>query len=199
MKCFNLTLLALVFAGAASCSSTSGSAAAMDEQAMMAKMIEYGTTGEAHRVLDQNIGLWKMQMSAFNPDGTPAMSSTATSKVEWIMDGHYVQETVTGDFGGMPFHGSSLLGFDNIKQRYVGTWIDNWSTGVMTMEGTYDPKTKTLTMISSMPEPMSWSYVEAKTVSTWIDQDHGVAKFYMPGPDGNDYMHMQLDYTRTSQ
>lgn len=197
MKRFEFASFVLVVAGAVSCSSTS-SMEAMDEQAMMAKMMEYGTPGEAHKVLDNSVGLWKVKATTFNPDGTPGMTSDGSSEIKWMMDGRFLHETFTGDFGGMPFHGTGVVGFDNIKQRYVGTWIDNMSTGVMTMEGKYDPKARTMSMESEMPNPMTWSYVDSKMVTTWIDDDHSVAKFYMPGPDGKNYMHMQLEYTRTS-
>lgn len=199
MKTTCLALLALVGALAVSCTSTSNSAAAMDEQAVMAKWGEYGTPGEAHKVLEHKVGLWKLQVRMFNPDGSPAGQSDATSECAWIMDGRFIEEHTTGNFGGMPFQGHGMSGYDNIKRRYIGSWTDNMSTGLMTFEGTFDPATNTFTYKGMAPDPIAWDYVPTRSTETMIDEDHSVMKSFMKGPDGNEFLQMQIDYTRTTR
>ncbi|MBI5362617.1 MAG: DUF1579 domain-containing protein [Planctomycetes bacterium] len=199
MKCFKLTLLALVCAGAASCSSTSNSAGPMDEQAMMEKWMKYSSPGEAHQVLAHKVGNWKLRVRMFNPDGSLGGESDATSAIQSIMEGRFIEDHTTDSFQGMPFLGHGMSGFDNIKQRYVGTWVDNMSTGVMNYEGTYDSATKTIHSTGESPDPMTWQYVGTRSTETFVDDDHMVMKSFMKGPDGKEYMMMQLDYTRTSR
>ena len=89
MKFRCLALFALAAAFVTSCASTSG-AGAMDEQAMMAKWGEYATPGEAHHVLDHKVGMWKLKVRMFNPDGSVAGESDATSECAWAMGGRFV-------------------------------------------------------------------------------------------------------------
>jgi hypothetical protein len=37
---------------------------------------------------------------------------------------------------GMPFQGRGYTGYDNVKKKYVGTWMDSFSTGVMSFTST---------------------------------------------------------------
>jgi len=168
------------------------SAGADDMEAMMAAI---GSPNEHHEVLGAKIGTWDAKVQFFTP-GMEGMVSQATSKFEWIMDGRFVQDTTTSEFMGMPFQGHGLTGYDNLKQKYVASWIDNMSTAIMTTEGTYDAKTKTFTYHGEMPDMMAGKYVPTRATETVTDADHWTMKSYSPGPDGKEMLTMQIDYTR---
>ena len=44
----------------------------------------------------------------------------------------------------------AVEGYDNVKKKFVASWIDNMGTGIQFSEGTYDPATKTFTYTSEM-------------------------------------------------
>jgi hypothetical protein len=46
----------------------------------------------------------------------------------------------------MKFQGRGQWGYDPVKKKYVGVWVDSMSTTPMMMEGTYDKAKKTMTM-----------------------------------------------------
>jgi hypothetical protein len=170
--------------------------AAMNDDPMMANMIAYGTPGPAHEILSPKVGKWDLTIKMLQPDGQSDGMSQAKSEVEWIFDGRFLEETTEGSFAGMPFHGRGLTGYDNYKETYVSTWIDNFSTGVMTSQGSWNAATKTFTHTGEMPDFMTGTYVASRTTDTMIDADHWTMKMYQPGPDGKEYMSMQIDYAR---
>ena len=173
MKFRCLALFALAAPFVTACASTSG-AGAMDEQAMMAKWGEYATPGEAHHVLDHKVGMWKLKVRMFNPDGSVAGESDATSECGWAMGGRFVVEHTQGSFSGMPFEGHGVSGYDNIKRKYVGSWMDNMSTGLMSFEGTFDANTNTFTFKGQSPDPMAWDYLEGGSEDEQaLRDDHG--------------------------
>ena len=49
-----------------------------------------------------------------------------------------------GKMKDMQFKGMGVEGYDNVKKKFVGSWIDNMGTGIQFSDGTYDPATKTL-------------------------------------------------------
>jgi hypothetical protein len=167
-----------------------------DQAAMEAAMKSYATPGPAHQVLQQKAGKWNLAVKMFMPGMPAAMESKGTSDMKVIMDGRYLQDTTEGSFMNEPFHGQGLTGYDNLKKKYVGTWIDNMGTGIMTSEGTYDAATKTFTYANEMPDSTMTKYIKGRTTETWTDNDHYSMKEYSPGPDGKEYMNMQIDYTR---
>lgn len=193
---FPSTLLALA-ALAASCSSTpSAPPQPADEQAMMQKWTDYMTPGPAHQLLNERVGTWSLKVKMHTPGADEPQVTNATSECRWILDGHFIQDTTLGTFGEMPFSGIGTTGFDNIKQKYVSTWIDNMSTGVLFSEGTFDAASNSFAYTCSSPDPLAWKYVPTHALEKRLDKDHWVMQSFRPGPDGKDFMDMEIEYTR---
>ena len=55
-----------------------------------------------------------------------------------------------GKMKDMQFKGMAVEGYDNVKKKFVSSWIDNMGTGIQFSEGTYDPASKTFTYTSEM-------------------------------------------------
>jgi hypothetical protein len=162
----------------------------------MKKWADFATPGEAHKVLNDKVGKWNMKVKMIMAPGAPAQESPATNEVKWIMDGRYLEDHTEGTFNGMPFHGLGHVGYDNMKKKYVGTWMDNMGTGISMSEGTYDAATKTFNYASEMPDPMQGKYLKGRTTERMIDKDHWVMSTYSPTADGKEYLCMEIDYTR---
>jgi hypothetical protein len=183
-----LTATIFLTALASACSSTGNSsqaAAPVDQQAMMAKWMEFATPGEAHKALAPKVGRWNLKVKAFNP-GQPPEESMATSEIKWIMDGRFLQDTTSGTAMGQPFSGMGLAGYDNLKKQYFSTWMDNMGTGVMVSTGHYDPASKTFTFKGTMPDVMAGKYMPSRSVEKWIDNDHSVVQMYQTDSNGKD-------------
>ena len=54
--------------------------------------------------------------------------------------GLWVLSKFEGDFGGMKFEGRGQFGYDPIKKKYVGTWIDSMSPTLSVLEGNTTPR-----------------------------------------------------------
>lgn len=194
-------LALLAVGGLATAAFTQGDKAAQEASAkkkaeMEMKMKAYGTPGEAHKVLNTKVGKWTVDVKIFEPGAPEPMMEKATSTVTLIMDGRYIQETVDGTFMGQPFHGVGTTGYDNIKKKYVSTWIDSMSTGIFYAEGSYDTAAKTFSFAGESPDVMAGKFVKTRSVDKMIDADHFSAQMYQPGPDGKEYMSMQIDSAR---
>ena len=198
---FRASALALV-ATLAACASTSSSSsetkasAAFDETAMMEKWMEFATPGPAHKALDAKVGRFDFVVRMWHtPDG-PMEESTGTSENKMILGNRYLQEEVHGTFQGQPFEGRALSGYDNLKKKYVGTWVDNMGTGMMVSEGTYDAAKKTFTYETESPDVMAGKYVKGRTVETVLGPDKWKMEMYGPSPEGKEFRMMEIIYTR---
>lgn len=192
-------LIPAAFAIFTSCAATHSDVSApaqMDEAAMMEKWAAYATPNDAHKVLAAKAGRWSMKVRCFTAPGAPAVETNAISEMKWILDGRFLEDHTNGEMMGQPFQGLGHVGYDNIKGKYISTWTDNMCTGILKGEGTYDSATKTFTYASEMPDPMSGRYVTARSVERVIDNDHWVMQIHAPGPDGQEFMMMELVYTR---
>jgi hypothetical protein len=179
----------------ASAPAAGGAAPAMDP-AIMAKMTAFATPGPDHKVLDACVGKWTTHVKIWMDPAAPATESDGTGEGKWIMGGRYLQEDFKGTVMGQPFEGMGITGFDNMKKAYVGTWIDNFGTGIMTSEGTYDAAKKTISCTSQCPDATMTKYVSSRMVSTLIDANTHKLEMFAPDKSGKEYRSMEITYTR---
>jgi len=122
---------------------------------MMKKAEAAGKPGPAHKALDSLVGEWNIEGQCWmSPDGPPTVNK-GTASVRWILDGRFVQEDFKGEFMGKTFQGIGITGYDNMKKKYIGSWIDSMSTGMFISEGTADAEGKEFTFQGKMDDPMT--------------------------------------------
>jgi hypothetical protein len=165
-------------------------------QAAMKAWMDYGTPGPAHKDLASGVGTWKVATKMYVAPGAPPQESTATSKITSWWDGRYFVEDFDGVMPEGPFHGLSITGYDNLKKKYVTTWMDSMSTGIAVFEGTCDASGKVFTFHGDMPDPPSGKLVKSRTVVTIVDSRTRKFEAFGPGPDGKEFKTMEMLYTR---
>jgi hypothetical protein len=163
---------------------------------MMKKMMDAMTPGDMHKMLATMDGKWQGDVTSWweGPD-KPAQKSKGICENKMIMGGRYQQSTMTSQMGGMPFEGMSILGFDNVKKVFVNTWIDNMGTGIMVMEGPYDPATKTIVLRGKYIDPMQGELNTRQTMKM-IDNKNQYMEMYTSRPGGKEIRVMEIRYTK---
>jgi hypothetical protein len=193
----------------AAASSSASQAAAPSGQPnpaeMMAKMMELATLNENHKLLAGLAGTWTYTIKFWmNPDpAAPPSESKGTAVRKATMGGRYF----IGDFTGkmqMPgadgkmkdteFKGMSIEGYDNVKQKFVSSWIDNMGTSITMSEGIYDPATKTFTYKAEM-EAIPGMKTKVREVVKIVDKDHHTLEWY-EDRGGQEAKTMEISYTR---
>jgi hypothetical protein len=190
-----LLSLAALLAGGASLAEDKKKAAPPDEKALMEAMMKAATPGEQHKALADLAGSWDMTMKMWMDPSKPPQESKATSESKIIMDGRYLEEKVTGEFGGMKFLGQGTTAYDNINKKYTFAWIDNMGTGLSTASGSYDANKKTYTYSGEETDPLSGEKTKTKMVTHVIDKDHYEMDMYKVA-DGKDVKVMHIDSVR---
>jgi len=169
----------------------------VDSATAMKTMMEAGTPGQQHAMLAKSDGVWAAETTMWMEPSSPPMQTKATSTNTMIMGGRYQKSTFKGDMMGMAFEGSSITGYDNAKKVFFSTWVDNMSTGMMNMEGTWDDATKSINFKGKMVCPANGKECEMREVYKIIDDNTQVMEMY--GPDmktGKEYKSMEIKLTR---
>ena len=97
---------------------------------------------------------------------------------------------------GQPFEGMSNMGYDNAKKMFVSTWMDNISTGIVHMNGTYDEVTKTLNLKGYQTDPSNGKDSDIREEMTMIDNDSYSMTMYGTGMDGKEMKFMEGIFKR---
>ena len=169
---------------------------AADKEEIQKKMEAAATPGPAHNALEVFVGNWKAEVKCWMEPGGPPNVSQATAKTAWIMNGRFVQEEFHGEMMGKAFHGRSLMGFDNTKQKFNSVWVSDVQTSMFTSEGKGENGNKIITLEGKTDCAMTGRRdVPMKTVFRVLSPDKHVFEMYDVSR-GENAKTMEIIYTR---
>ncbi len=166
---------------------------AQDEQ--MKIWMDYMTPGEVHQSMASFAGDWKTVNKMWMALDTEPVESEGECKMEMLLGGRYLKSTYTGSYMGMPFEGFSLEAYDKATNQFYYTWVDNFGTGMMTMKGTYDNTTKSVTYTGMMVDPLQKKEVPVKQIVNVGDPNKIIMEMYTV-VEGKEFKSMEGVYTR---
>lgn len=135
---------------------------AMSPEQMQAAMEAYlaqQKPGDHHKVLAHFVGEWNIETKVWmaGPGGKPDVS-TGTSKITPILGGRFIKEGVKSTMMGRPYEGMGLIGYNNVRNVYEGTWTSSMDTHITSMVGTLQPdkdgEMNVFNFYGEMDEPM---------------------------------------------
>lgn len=123
-------------------------------QEMMKKWQESMTPGAEHKHLAYFVGSWTAEMKMWmgGPQAPPE-TVKGTSTLKAVLGGRFIQQEMKSTMMGQPYIGTGLLGYDNFKKAYVGSWVDNMSTAILTMEGSANADRTVYTLEGKSDDP----------------------------------------------
>lgn len=166
-------------------------------------MMEMGKLNENHKLLASFVGNWTYTVKMWMAPGAPPTESKGTAVCKSVMDGRFFVTENNGTFkmpgaDGKPkemnFKGIATDGYDNVKKKFVNTWMDSMGTGIYPSEGTYDAATKTFTYTAEM-EMMPGTKVKARQVVKDTDANHRTFEFFEDRGTGETKT-MEINFTR---
>jgi hypothetical protein len=164
----------------------------------MAKCEAAGTPGAQHQRLTGDAGVWSGKTKMWMGPNTQAIESTCSSTITPILDGRFVKCEMKGDMMGMPFNGLGFYGFDNVTQKYQGTWMDNCGTTMMQGTGELSSSGDTLTWTYKYTCPISGKPVTLREVQKTTGKDTKYTEMFGIDPKtGKEFKMMEFTLTRT--
>ncbi|HTF56445.1 MAG TPA: DUF1579 domain-containing protein [Planctomycetota bacterium] len=150
-----------------------------------------------HEYLKQFEGNWDSTAEFMGEKpGDPPMKSKGSGTDKLIAGGLFLVTDYKGNMMGTEFVGHGIMGYDTVKKKYTGCWIDSMSTAIWTMEGTADDAGKVFTSVMEGPDPMSGKPMKMKMVSEITGKDSKKLTMSMEGPDGKEMSVGKIEYTR---
>ena len=187
---YRLTFALLAIAGL----SLSHRALAQTQDEMKA-MMAYSTPGDNHKMLGKMAGTWSAAVTFWMQPGAAPMTSTATAVNEMIMGGRYLQSKNTGTMMGQPFEGLGITGYDNAKKIFIATWVDNFGTGILTMNGKWDDAGKAIVFTGTEVDPATGKEMSYRQVVRNPDDNTQIMEMYNT-MGGQEFKSMEIKYVR---
>jgi hypothetical protein len=150
-----------------------------------------------HEAMAHDVGVWDADVSVWmSPEAEPAKSKAVETNE--MLGKFWLMSKFEGEFGGEKFTGASVMGYDPVKKKYIGGWVDSMSPFKMAMEGDYDEDSKTLTMIGEVTDFMTGKPGKHKMVTKYTGKDAKTFTMYREGEGGDDEWQktMVIEFTR---
>jgi len=168
---------------------------AQSEAEMMAQWQAASTPALGHARLMSMVGTWRAKTTFTMAPGAPESVSAGTSVHRLVLGGRYLEQTYKGTSMGMPFEGIGFTGYDNVQQKYVGTWMDTFGTGMMTSIGTGRPTDQRIDFVCEAIEPSGQKKIFDAIIRI-RDHEHHSYEMWTMGPGGKSYRVMLVEYER---
>jgi len=167
----------------------------MDTQAMMEAYKKLATPGEPHKLFASLAGSWTTKTKEWMEPDKPPMESTGSAEMKMLLEGRFLQQELTGNMMGQPYSGVGVTAYDNLRKRYVSTWIDNMGTGIFTMEGTASADGKTITLKGQHAMP-GGGHMTHRAIWKVVDINTQTFDMFGTYPGGKEMKVMEIAYTR---
>jgi len=161
----------------------------------MRMMHEYSMPGPRHMKLNEWAGHWQETAQVWiKPGGKPA-EFRLMSDGRTIMEGRFLQNEIRGMMNGRPYEGQEIIGWDNSRQLYVSSLIDNQGTGILSMEGQLDEPNHSIIFTGVASNPAGPEPVKVRVVWTMKDPNNIKKEFYME-QQGKEMKTMEINMIR---
>jgi hypothetical protein len=177
-------LLVVALATAAFAADEKKAATPEQQQAEMQAMMAAMTPGPNQELMKQLTGNHNYTMKMWMAPGQPPTESTGKRSAEMLLGGRFLEEKYSGTFMNMPFEGIGWLGYDNAGKEWVGSWIDNMGTGIMTSHGTYANNMWSMTGEST--DPTTGKKWTSRSTLKIVDPNTFTMEMFGMGPDGKE-------------
>lgn len=159
-------------------------------------MMKAATPGQHHQYLDALVGDFTADVKFWmTPDSEP-MQFTGTLSREWVLDGHFVMETIKADTPMGPFEAIGFIGYNNIDGQYESIWLENHSTAINSGSGTYNPETKTLLLMGKHRDPATGRLITSWNKTDMSDPYRETSTGYQVGADGKEFKNFEGVFVR---
>ncbi len=144
---------------------------------LLAAAEEYTKPTEHHEAMTHEVGVWDADVTVWMaPDAEPEKSKAVETNE--MLGKMWLMSRFEGEFGGEKFLGRSATGYDPIKKKYVGGWVDTMSPFMFRMEGDFDEDSDTLTMMGEGIDCMTGKPIKSKLVTKYQGDDMKTFEMY---------------------
>ena len=151
--------------------------------------------GPQHKAMERFAGEWDAEVTTTMPDGS-ATKSKGKQVAKMILGGKFLETVYEGSMMGKPFLGRGLMAYDNARKKYVSTWADSMSTGIMVFVGDAPADGKVFTSTAEQ-KSADGKTEKWKEVTTVHDDKSYTFDMFVETPDGKDFKVMSIKYTKT--
>ncbi|HZH66045.1 MAG TPA: DUF1579 family protein [Flavisolibacter sp.] len=133
--------------------------------------VEYLTPSGVHSLMEQYAGNFRMEITMSMGEGKEPKIVTVKSKNNMLLGGRFLEMEQKGEMMGMDYQSIITMGFNNTNKKFALTTITNMGTGILSLVGDWDQKSKTANLIGELVNPVSKQAIHVRQTVAFIDKN----------------------------
>jgi hypothetical protein len=152
---------------------------------------------EHHKRITKSAGQYEgsMSMNMGGQEWKGACTETVTAIGAFWTVSHFEM----ADMMGMPFSGSSTLGYDTEKEVYSGVWVDSTRPMATHMEGKWDEAKKAIVLEYDMFDAMTGGMIPMRQVHAPTENGYTTTFFHLGAPAPEEYFKITMTRKETGK
>ncbi|MAD34791.1 MAG: hypothetical protein CMJ88_13690 [Planctomycetes bacterium] len=151
-----------------------------------------------HALLAQHAGVWDATVVYVDQKTGEPTQAKGTSVRRQPLGSSWLIDNFQASLKRAPFRGMATTGYDPIKKKLVGTWIDSMTASLTILEGGWDKDRKVMTMSGARRDPQGRA-VTTRVVTSIISKDKHVSEVFTQAQGGKERKTMTVTFTRRSR
>lgn len=176
----------IALVGLVGCASTAMDPVAQAMADMETDANKSGMPGAMHKKMAEGVGQWTTTNTMWMDPNSPPTVAQGTATTRMTMDGRFAITEIVCPMGEMgTMNGTSIMGFDNVQQKFVGTWFDNMGSGMMHGVGTPSMGGNRIDWVYTYSCPITNSQRTMREIHTHPDKDTLIIESWAKDPRTN--------------
>jgi hypothetical protein len=167
----------------------------IDSMTAIKNRSDYMRRSDQHKMLSDWEGEWTGTGTLWRSPDTSAVFSEIKSTNKMGMGRRFLILNQTGKLQDSAYESMCILGYDNAKKVFTSSWVDNFGTGLTTLEGSWNDEKNQLELKGKMMDPVVSKEVEAKQIIRLIDANNQFIELYQY-PKGKEVKIVEVKFTR---
>jgi hypothetical protein len=147
-----------------------------------------------HARLTAMVGTWDVEMTFWFQPAAPGVATKATSTIQSLLNGLFIEEKIEGTINGAPFTTLAWTGFNTVTKQYEATRIATTNTMRIAETGTYDEQAKQFELKADYA--LAGDTWHQRTMIQQTSADSMIARSFLSFGKVPEWKAVEIKYTR---
>jgi hypothetical protein len=167
-----------------------------EERIVKIATMEGRRIGPMHHFLVQSAGHWREEVKIWAENAKEPSISRWEREGNIVLEGRFLNSMIMGMIGNERYEAQSTLGYDNSSKKFMKTWIDNFGTSILVLEGTLDEKTNSIDFVGTTLDPVTHRSIRVHQIQRNPDPQNQSLEIFVETKEGKEVKTMEINSMR---
>lgn len=160
---------------------------------------EYMMPSAVHEMLGNYTGNFTLEITMWMSANQEPQVVNVQSTNRMILGGRFLEMTQKGKMAGMDYHALTTIGYNNSNKHIALTTVTNLGTGILSLTGTWDEKTKLGNLTGTLTNPVTKKPIQVRQAVSFSNKNTFLFENYDQEEGAKERKSIQYRFIRASE